>query len=153
MVYLMAIRLGGATNMKTSLLLLTRLLLGGCADTIIMRQLDSISDAEPHAEVALCRKGNMYGYAVGTVFRLDGKSLYRSAAGTYTRFTVLPGKHSIGLAAMGPAGYLESEQEFLAESGKSYYFYTDADTVYAGTESDLKECVNYRYEFISVQKD
>lgn len=126
------------------------LLFSGCAETMIINQLTPIPESAPSAEVILCRKSHIYGYAAGTIFHLDGKSLFRSSAGKYTKFRVPPGKHIIGLKGMGPAGPLESEKEFQAEIGKTFYFFTDVDTVYQGTESDIRECFNY--EFIPVQQ-
>lgn len=123
--------------------------LSNCADTIIINRLAPIAEAEPSSEVVLCRKGNFYGYAAGTVFHLDGKPLFRSSAAKYTKFRVQPGKHTVGLRGMGPAGPLESEKEFEAESGRAFYFYTDVDTVYQGTEADMEEC--FGYEYVPVQ--
>jgi hypothetical protein len=119
--------------------------LSSCADTIIINRLAPISESEPSSEVVLCRKSNFYGYAAGTVFHLDGKPLFRSGAARYTKFRVPPGKHIVGLRGMGPAGPLESEKEFEAVSGKAFYFFTDVDTVYQGTEADVKECLDYEY--------
>lgn len=119
--------------------------LTGCADTIIINRLTPISESEPSSEVVLCRKSNFYGYAAGTVFLLDGRPLFRSSAAKYTKFKVQPGKHIVGLRGMGPAGPLESEREFLADKGQAFYFYTDVDTVYQGTESDISECFDYEY--------
>jgi hypothetical protein len=123
--------------------------LPSCADTIIINRLAPISESEPSSEVTLCRKSNFYGYATATVFHLDGKPLFRSSAAKYTKFRVQPGKHTVGLRGMGPAGPLESEKEFTAENGKAFYFHTDVDTVYQGTVADMQECFNY--EFVPVQ--
>lgn len=123
--------------------------LSSCADTIIINRLAPIAESEPSSEVVLCRKGGFYGYASATVFHLDGKALFRSAAAKYTKFRVLPGKHTVGIRGMGPAGPLESEKEFQAEGGRAFYFYTDVDTVYQGTEVDVKDC--FEYEYVSVQ--
>jgi hypothetical protein len=32
-----------------------------------------------------------------------------------------------------------------SQCGKGFYFYTDVDTVYQGTEADVKECFDYEY--------
>ena len=135
-----------------AILVIVFLVLSGCAETIVINRLTPISESEPHSDVILCRKNNFYGYAAGTIFYLDGKSLFRSAAAKYTKFRISPGKHTVGLLGNGPAGPLASEKEFVAENGMAYYFYSNVDTVFQGTEDDVSECFdNETYDFLKIQ--
>lgn len=140
--------------MKILLLILTCLLLSGCAQSMVIRQLSPINPAEPHATVTVCRMNNLYGYGSENVFKFDDKPLYRSAPGAYTTFTVSPGLHVISMATMYDAftRLIEPEQQFQAEDGQAYYFRTDYNTIYVGNEGDLKKCRSAGYEFVPVQR-
>lgn len=85
--------------MKNACISLLLIIISGCAYTVVMSPLPPIEEKQPYSEIVLCRKFNFYGYAAARIYLLDGKALFRSRAGKYTIFKILPGKHVISMLA------------------------------------------------------
>lgn len=128
-------------------------LLFGCARTVVINRLPPVNDIENSSEVWLCRKNYFYGGVAATIFSLDGRPLFRSAAAKYTKFRVPLGKHTISLLMQGPAGPGIFEIGFAAEKSKSYYFTSSHDKLFEARQEDLDECINNNtsYEYIEIQ--
>lgn len=134
------------------IMLLFMIIISGCVNTVVMSPLPPI-ERQPYSVVVLCRKNNFYGAAAPRIYFLDGKPLFRSGAGKYTRFRILPGKHAIRMLGDTAAGIYMVEKEFIAEQGGNYYFSSNFSELEMVSEQDLKECFDDKesYEFIKVQ--